>query len=332
MTMVSIAVLLIILSGIGFYLAGHPGIFRPIRVMPPWSAVLLLGLSVLALAGNGMYLKLFARKFGLELRAKEWFGLAAVTAVGNYLTPFSGGVVARAAYLRHRHEFPYPRFLALLTANYLIAFAVISAAGIAVMISLYGTVVYSGPVLLFFAATLLAAALLLKMPSGPEGRGGLARRFLQPALEGLRVIRRDERLLWKLVAVTCLNLAVGALLYLTAFHAIGAAIPFRLALLIHLMTSFTVLVSITPGNLGIQEAAAGLAAALLGAGADTGLLASLLIRTATILCAFALGPIFSYLLSRELAGKGTGPGGEGRAVGTGAGYGGAKAAGREETP
>jgi hypothetical protein len=50
----------------------------------------------------------------------------------------------------------------------------------------------------------------------------------------------------------------------------------------------------------VQEAAASLAAAILGAGADVGLLASLIARAVAILAAFTLGPIFSYLLSREL--------------------------------
>jgi uncharacterized membrane protein YbhN (UPF0104 family) len=61
-----------------------------------------------------------------------------------------------------------------------------------------------------------------------------------------------------------------------------------------------VLINITPGNLGVQEAVTSLAAAILGAGADMGLLAALIVRAVTIVSAFALGPFFSYLLSKEL--------------------------------
>ena len=50
----------------------------------------------------------------------------------------------------------------------------------------------------------------------------------------------------------------------------------------------------------MQEAAASLAAGILGAGADMGLLAALIVRAVSILSAFTLGPIFSYLLSKEL--------------------------------
>jgi hypothetical protein len=62
-----------------------------------------------------------------------------------------------------------------------------------------------------------------------------------------------------------------------------------------------VLINITPGNLGVQEAVTSLAAAILGAGADMGLIAALIVRAVAILAAFILGPIFTYLLSKELA-------------------------------
>jgi hypothetical protein len=67
------------------------------------------------------------------------------------------------------------------------------------------------------------------------------------------------------------------------------------------MTSFSLLVRITPGNLGIQEAVVSLSSGLLGIGTGQGLLVSLLIRVATMIPTFTLGPVFSFLLTRKLA-------------------------------
>jgi len=212
--------------------------------------------------------------------------------------------MARAAYLKHRHELPYSRFLAMLAANYLIAFAVIGVAGTITMLARIGTGGFSWAVLLLFAATALAMPLVLLLPCGREAADRRVLRFIQSALAGMDVIRRDGALLWKLVALTLWNVSIGAALYFTAFRTIGVSVPFGLALLIHLLTSYTVLLNITPGNLGVQEIVTGVAAAVLGAGAETGLLAALVVRAVTILCAFALGPIFSYVLSRELIARG----------------------------
>lgn len=306
-TITSLVFLFIAAAGIGVYLKHNPDLIGHVRDISPWSLMLLILVSVASLAANGLYLRIFARKFNIRLKWKEWFGLASVTAMGNYLTPFSGGLVARAAYLKQRYDFPYAHFLAMLAANYLLAFAVISITGIIAVLTRTGTESHSWPVLLFFLATLSTLLLVSSLPPMVAGKQHRLLRLFQPALEGFDIIRRDRVLWGKLIALTFFNVAAGGLLFFVVFTSIGFVVPFTVALLIYLLTSFTLLINITPGNLGVQEAAASLAAAVLGAGADAGLLASLIVRSVAILAAFTLGPIFSYLLSMELtaAGRGT---------------------------
>jgi uncharacterized protein (TIRG00374 family) len=299
-TIISLALFFILAAGIGFYLKHNPGQIGYVRDISPWSILLLFFVSVATLVANGLCLRIFTRKFSICLKWKEWFGLASVTAMGNYLTPFSGGLVARAAYLKHRYDFPYTHFLAMLAANYMVAFAVISVTGIITLLTLTGTGNFSWTVLLFFLATLSAILLVSHMPSIAAGKRHRLLHFIQTALEGFDIIRRDRALWGKLIALTLFNIAAGGLLYFIAFTAIGFAVPFTVALLIYLLTSFTLLINVTPGNLGVQEAVASFASGILGAGADMGLLAALIVRAVTIFSALALGPIFSYLLSKEL--------------------------------
>jgi len=297
---ISLIFFFVAVAGIGLYLLHHPELIGHVLGISPWSMILLFLMSVATLAANGLYLRIFARKFNVHLKWKEWFGLATVTAMGNYLTPFSGGLVARAAYLKNRHDFPYAHFLAILAANYLIAFAVIGVTGVVITLTLRGTESFSWPVIFFFLAILSAILLVLFLPLPSIGGRHYLLRLVQQALEGVEFIQRDRALLWKLVSLTFFNVVVGALLFFIVFHSIGAAVPFRIALLIYLLTACTVLINITPGNLGVQEAVTSFAAAILGAGADMGLLAALIVRALTIISAFALGPIFSYFLSKEL--------------------------------
>ena len=164
-TIISLVLFFIAAAGIGFYLKHNPGLIGYVRDISPWSMILLFLMSVAMLAANGLCLRIFAKKFSIHLKWKEWFGLASVTAMGNYLTPFSGGLVARAAYLKHRYDFPYAHFLAMLAANYMIAFAVISVTGIVTVLTRTGTGSYSWPVLLFFLATLSTILLVSYVPS-----------------------------------------------------------------------------------------------------------------------------------------------------------------------
>jgi len=108
----------------------------------------LLRVSMLSLAGlfliqclfnavSGLVLRELSLFFGVRLNGTEWYGLPAATTMGNYLTPASGGLVARAVYLRQRYGMSYPRFLTLLSSGYLINFLVISAVGFFIVIGKY---------------------------------------------------------------------------------------------------------------------------------------------------------------------------------------------------
>jgi uncharacterized membrane protein YbhN (UPF0104 family) len=292
-----------IAGGIGLYLVHNPELVALFYGISLRHAVLLVLMCVLSFGTSGLYLKVFAGKFGMYLRPREWFGLTVVTTMGNYLTPFSGGLIARASYLKHRHAFSYTRFLAMMAANYLIAFALISLTGIVTLLTLPEKQDESWLVLIFFFATLITVWLVSIFPSITAGSKNQMVLLAQRATEGLDIIRRDPVLLGKLIVLTLMNILIGALLFYVAFISLGSMLPFRVALLIYLLTTFTLLINITPGNFGIQEAGTSMAAAILGAGVEMGLMASLMIRAATILSAFSLGPVFSYLLSKELIAK-----------------------------
>lgn len=292
-----------IAGGIGLYLVHNPELVALFYGFSLRDAVLLVLMCVLSFGTSGLYLKVFAGKFGMYLRPREWFGLTVVTTMGNYLTPFSGGLIARASYLKHRHAFSYTRFLAMMAANYLIAFALISLTGIVTLLTLPEKQDESWLVLIFFFATLITVWLVSIFPSITAGSKNQMVLLVQRATEGLDIIRRDPVLLGKLIVLTLMNILIGALLFYVAFISLGSMLPFRVALLIYLLTTFTLLINITPGNFGIQEAGTSMAAAILGAGVEMGLMASLMIRAATILSAFSLGPVFSYLLSKELIAK-----------------------------
>ena len=299
----SVILTLVIAGGIGLYMVQNPELVALFYGISPWHAICLVLMCILTFGTSGLYLKVFTGKFGMNLRPREWFGLTVVTTMGNYLTPFSGGLIARASYLKHRHAFPYSRFLAMLAANYLIAFALISITGIVTLLTLPEKQNDEWLVLIFFFATLVTVWLVSIFPSITVGSENRLVLLARRAAEGLDIIRGDRVLLGKLIVLTLMNILLGALLYFVAFLSMGSMLPFRMALLIYLLTAFTLLINITPGNFGIQEAGTSLAAAILGAGVEMGLMASLIIRAATILSAFSLGPVFSYLLSKELVAK-----------------------------
>lgn len=296
----SIVVLVLVIAGIALYLNSQREVLAALEDISLKAIVYLVALRVLFLGTNGLFLRTFALKFGVHLRPREWFGLSVVTTMGNYIAPFSGGMLARAAYLKRRHAFPYARFVTLLASNYLVNFWVIGVVGI-LALATFGVALRSyWQVLVFFAAVVASISALTVFPSITLPWGSRLVQHVNTSLQGWAIIKKDAALLSRLVAFTLINVALNGLSFWVAYGALGSWVSFRVALLVGLLAAFSILLNVTPGNLGVQEAVIGLSSRLLGTGVGEGLLVALLIRASTLVPVLALGPLFSFLLTREL--------------------------------
>ncbi len=297
----SIAVLFLVAAGLAVFLVSEKSLVIQLMQVDLALVACLVILRFLFLVTNGLFLKTYSERFGIRLSVKEWLGLSIVTTMGNFVTPFSGGLVARAAYLKHRHGFSYADFTTSLAANYLVNFWVIGLTGIVVMLLLGTSVPGLWPLLLFFAAVTAATSFLAVVPVGELRGASPLIKNLNRVLQGWRMIRKDRPFLEKLVFYVLVNIALNGLSFHLAYVALGGDATFTASLAVSLLTSFSILINLTPGNLGIQEAVTSLSSALLGLGAGLGLLVALVIRAASLLPVLGLGPLFSYHLTRELA-------------------------------
>jgi uncharacterized membrane protein YbhN (UPF0104 family) len=298
----SIIALVVVIAAIAVYLlTAPPELVAALKHVTLTAALVLLVLRLLFLATNGLFLREFASRFGVQLRPKEWMGLSVVTTMGNYITPFSGGMVARAAYLKRRHAFPYAQFATLLASNYLVNFWVVGVVGVFTLLTFGETIGLYWQVFAFFATVVISISALVIFPSFRLPWRNRVTQVMNTSLRGWGIVKSDPSLMARLVSYALFNILLTAFSFWVAYDALGSRVSFRAALLIGLLTSFSLLIKVTPGNLGIQETAISLSSGLLGIGIGQGLLVALLIRAATLLLLFTLGPIFSFLLTRELA-------------------------------
>jgi len=155
------------------------------------------------------------------------------------------------------------------------------------------------PIVLLFGSVVATTSFIFLLPVQYVPWDNRIGRFLNTLLTGWIMVKRDHGLVLRLVLLTLLTISLNALSFWLAYEALGQPTSFMAALLLGLVAAFSIFINLTPGNLGIQEAMVGLSAELLGTGGGSGLLAVLLIRAVTVLCAFTLGPIYSYLLTRD---------------------------------
>jgi len=250
---------------------------------------------------NGLILRVISARFGIGLAFKEWFGLPFITAMGNYITPFSGGMVARASYLKFRHAFPYTQFASTLAASYLVFFWAAGVIGIIIVaISLAGIGSY-WKIVYFLSFVVLVLTILLVLPLKRVPGNNWLSQMVNSSLDGWNLIKNDYLLLTKLLSYSCINILLNGFSFWIAYNTFaGSSLPFGKIFLISLILIFSGLIKITPGNLGVFEGMVSLGSGLLGIGAGIGLMVSLLVRVAGLIPAFSLGTVFSLVLAREL--------------------------------
>jgi len=265
--------------------------------------LLLMSLQGAVLVVNGVALCILAAKFNIHLKAREWLGLSFMTTLGNMIAPLSGGLIARAAYLKHRHGFSYTQFVTSLTANYLINFIMVSVSGLIVLTALHRPFTYFWELTCVFLITLLILICLMLTPPRELTWNNRLIHKINDAIRGWSDIKGDPALVLRLSFCTLLNILLGGVIYQAAYRSYGLAVSFDLSLLVYLLASFSILVNLTPGNFGIQEVIVAVTSELFGVGAAYGVIVSLLLRLTGLMVAFIPGLLFSYLLSRELKAK-----------------------------
>ncbi len=262
---------------------------------------LLIFIQSAVLVVNGIALRILSTKLNVHLKIKEWLGLSFMTTLGNMITPFSGGLIARAAYLKHRHGFSYAQFIMSLAANYLISFIMVSVTGLVVLTVFHRHFAFFWELTgVFLITAFILAALVLAPPRELTWTNRLAQN-INDAIRGWNYIKGDRTLIMRLSLCTMMNILLGGAMYQVAYRSCGLAVPFDSALLVGLLASYSILINVTPGNFGIQEAIVAVSSGLLGMGAAYGVIVSLLLRLTGLLVAFTLGAAFSYVLSRELS-------------------------------
>ncbi len=293
-------ILLVLCLLITWYLLRNPQAFMHLSRLSLWQICLLLFFRAGFLLISGLVLKAFAEKFHVKLTRMEWVGLSFVTALGNYISPFSGGMIFRAGFLKMKHDLSLAKFSALLASNYLIIFWCVSVTGF--FCSLFirlteGTISWLLP--LFFGTAALSLVVLrrIRLPKISSQRWYMNK--VDEMTDGLKIIKQDRLLLGTLVGYTFLNIMLNGLSFYVAFKSIGIEIYFSQALIISLIAVFSLLINITPANLGVQEAVVCLASTGLQYGLDEGLIVALIVRAATMLLVFTLGPVFFWLLTKK---------------------------------
>ncbi|RLC74807.1 MAG: hypothetical protein DRI81_13180 [Chloroflexi bacterium] len=299
-----------------WYVYAHPAELASVRGLSLGWLALLFCLSAAKIACMGSFTKVIVRSLGIALGFWEGFGLAALSAMGNYLTPFRGGAAVRAVYLKSKHGLSYPLFLSTLSVLYLITLATSAALGVLAMLALHLRFGFVDLALLsFFLALffLLAAFLVVikTIPRLPNSSGdqdaSAFRRFVwrlmslaDSVIEGWRTISTHRGALLRLLTLSVLNSGVTLLMIHFSFAAFGARLPLVESLVLSSLFMISSMIPLTPSGLGVAEVVLVLASRGFGVGETLGVFSTGLNRTVMVLSSIVWGTLFSYIMGQRV--------------------------------
>jgi uncharacterized membrane protein YbhN (UPF0104 family) len=262
--------------------------------------IILIGTIILIIIIlNGILLKYLICPFRINLKNIEAFGLSIITKFYNLITPFRGGAVARAVYLNKKHDFPYIHFLATLSAIYILIFLTSSIMGVISMLSLLKENLFNTTIFITLSTlSILLIIIIIFSPKLKEVKNKWLNRFIK-VINGWHLIKNNKKIIIITIIISLLQLFLIALNNLIAYHLFGIQITLAKALFIAAISNLSIIVAITPGNLGIGDAINVFIANMIGIPLTEAIAATILLRAINLAVILILGPIFSYYLTKK---------------------------------
>src|SRR3989338_8431930 len=130
----SLTILIVIIAFFIYYIYNNFNSFKTLEFQNPWLLIPLVFITLFSLLLYGFVYKIMLEPFSIKLKLKEWFGLICANNFYNLITPFRGGMIARAVYLKKKYQFSYTNFLSTMVGFYAIQYWIFSFLGILTLI------------------------------------------------------------------------------------------------------------------------------------------------------------------------------------------------------
>lgn len=303
---------LIILAGFAWYFYANADSFKSLLNLSLLPLIGIFIFKIIRIYNTGQFLRSILIAWKKPISRMESFDVALISTIGNYFGLYLGGAGARAIYLKKKHGLSYTDFITTLSGQYLITFRIYSFIGLVVLVLIHlQTGVYSWIFYIVMASWLIAtlfffrsrklAALIFNRKYKKKVVNRLSSK-LQNVYEGLHEIRKDKELYSKLNRLTIYGFLITFVVIYCQFMLIDVNPSITGMVLYVILTNLSLLVSITPGGIGVREALFIFSSNLLGLSIDQVLILAVIARTTTFLVMFVSyifvrvqSPYYSYI-------------------------------------
>lgn len=296
--------ILIVIFFIYYFINNREDLLLVLSTPLEYFIIIAVSFSILVLL-DGIFIKVILKSFNKTLTVFESFYISTISYLGNYFLPMRGGAVIRSVYLKKKFDFSYSYFISTLYGFYIIVFLVNSfVALIALLIIQFKYGVVSIPLYIFFGLLFLFMLLLslVKFPV-EKIKGGKYKivnkvvNIVKDFLNGWNIIIKNKQLLISLILLTVGKFLTSTVLFFVEFKALDITVSFMNVILYNCLSGVSLLVSLTPGSLGIREGIFVITSDILGISNDQIMQLALLDRGIVVITLVGLF-IILYILQK----------------------------------
>lgn len=297
---------LLVFVSLASFLYINKELFFSLKNISSLDLILLSFFSLIAIYINSGQFRYLAEIFDLRLKFKEWFGLAVANTMHNYYTPARWGMLLKAFYLKKSHDLQYSNFISLTAGAYLIGFFLASVSAVFFIILSFFLYQEFNKAVFFISIGLVNATVLLGFFSLYVRFSVVFKKiprlynFVLNVENGLLFFKHNRRLLIKILLLKFIFIVIMAIKLYWAFKAIGVETNLLNILIVQSLVVFSMVLSLTPGNLGVREGIIGLLASMLGIPLKEAVLGAIVDRVVMMCVVIFLGLIFTKILVSDL--------------------------------
>jgi uncharacterized membrane protein YbhN (UPF0104 family) len=235
----------------------------------------------------GVKIRAATRAFDVRLAPGQWFAVAQINSLLNYL-PVRSGPIVSAAYLKGAFNFPYTRYASVLGAGFVLTIIVFAAMG---CLGIVGTALFGGEMLW---EVLPVYTVMIVVPLGVflwvgKKTGGARNPILARFREGWAIIAGNRACLVTLIIADCCLVMIDSLRIMLSYRVVGVDIPYLAGWAMLPLANLAGVASLVPGGLGVKEGVMGLLSRVAGIGFETGVYATGLDRALLMMWLVILG-------------------------------------------
>jgi len=257
-TILTITVLILF----GIYLYQNQQILTTLAQIKTIYIILIMLLFLLVFLLEGFFIKITLDVFKKKIDIKEAYYLSTISRIGNYLLPMRAGAIFRAKYLKNKYKFEYSKFLSTLYAYYILLFLINALFALSVLILKYINTSNTYPLLtIFFVFLFFTAVGVILLRKTITIKNIESHKYIDKVLKILNkfinswdMIVKKERIFLSLIFITTSNILINGIINVLEFYSLGIKATISDILLYTCLSGVSLLISITPGSLGLREA------------------------------------------------------------------------------